>query len=271
MIGQSITVLDEQIPRLFGQLVGDGGTSALSFARMLNMLPVGLIAQAAGVASFPFLARLAARGETTELADTTLKAARTAAVIGVGASAALIALAEPLVRLVYQWGAFTGDDSRLVSGLLLPFSLSIPAWAIHQVIGRWFYANQLMWTPVAIGTATTVAAIPLTLVATDRWGLTGVAGASTVVIWLYTIALTGAWVTATNRRLGLDLLQSVVRSLPGGAAAALAGLWVVRSIGGDAPLTVVPSLIGGAVVVIGVFFLIGRVLRMPELGRSRSA
>jgi hypothetical protein len=116
-----------------------------------------------------------------------------------------------------------------------------------------------------------VAAIPLTLVATDRWGLTGVAGASTVVIWLYTIALTGAWVNATNRRLGLDLVQSVLRSLPGGAAAALAGLWVARSIGGDAPLTVVPSLIGGAVVVIGVFFLIGRVLRMPELGRSRSA
>ena len=271
MIGQSITVLDEQIPRLFGQLVGDGGTSALSFARMLNMLPVGLIAQAAGVASFPFLARLAARGESTELADTTLRAARTAAVIGVGATAALIALAEPLVRLVYQWGAFTGDDSRLVAGLLLPFSLAIPAWAIHQVIGRWFYANQLMWTPVALGTATTLAAIPLTLLATDRWGLTGIAGASTVVIWLYTIALTGAWVKATSRRLGLDLLQSVVRSIPGGAAAALAGLWVVRSIGGDAPLTVVPSLVGGAVVVIGLFLLIGRVFRMPELARTRSA
>jgi putative peptidoglycan lipid II flippase len=269
MIGQSITVLDEQFPRLFGQLTGDGGTSALSFARMLNMLPVGLIGQAAGVASFPFLARLAARGETTELADTTLKAARTAAVVGVGATASLIALADPLVRLVYQWGAFTGDDSRLVSGLLLPFSLSIPAWAIHQVIGRWFYANQLMWTPVVIGTTTTLAAIPLTLFATDRWGLPGIAGASSAVIWIYTIVLTGAWVRATERRLGLEMLKSVLRSIPGGAAAALAGLWVVRSIGGDAPFSVVPALILGAVVVISVFLLIGRVFRMPELARPR--
>jgi hypothetical protein len=66
-------------------------------------------------------------------------------------------------------------------------------------------------------------------------------------------------------------LQSVLRSIPGGAAAALAGLWVVRAIEGDAILTVVPALIGGAVVVVSLFLLIGRALRMPELARNRSA
>ena len=271
MIGQSITVLDEQFPRLFGQLVGEGGTSALTFARMLNMLPVGLIAQAAGVASFPFLARLAARGEVAELGETTLKAVRTAAVVGLGATALLIATAEPLVRIIYQWGAFTGEDSRLVSGLLLPFSLSIPAWAIHQVIGRWFYANQRMWTPVVIGTTVTLAAIPLTLFAADQWGLPGIASASTVVIWLYTLVLTGAWVKSTNRLVGQGLLESMLRSLPAAAAAAVAGLWVVGQLGGKEPLTGIPALIGGTATVIAVFWLIGRVVRIPELVRARTA
>lgn len=265
MIGQSITVLDEQFPRLFGQLVAQGGTSALTFARMLNMLPVGLVAQAAGVASYPFLARLAARGEMVELGQTTLKAVRAAAVAGVGATALLIALAEPLVRLIYQWGAFTGDDATLVAGLVLPFSLSIPAWAIHQVIGRWFYANQRMWTPVVIGTTTTLAAIPLTLFAARTWGLVGIAGASSIVIWVYTICLVGAWISATDRRLGRGLLDGVLRALPGGAAATAAGLVVVRQLGGVDPLSVIPTVLVGAATVVGVYWLVGRWLRLPEL------
>ena len=64
MLGQSVAVLDEQFVRLFGQLE-TAATSELFFARRLNMVPVGVIAQAAGVAAFPFLARLAAGGRTT--------------------------------------------------------------------------------------------------------------------------------------------------------------------------------------------------------------
>ncbi len=61
MVGQSIVALDEQWPGLLGQFVDTGIASGLNFARRLNMLPVGLIAQAAGVAAYPFLARLAER------------------------------------------------------------------------------------------------------------------------------------------------------------------------------------------------------------------
>jgi putative peptidoglycan lipid II flippase len=183
----------------------------------------------------------------------------------VGATALLIAIAEPLVRLIYQWGAFTGDDATLVAGLVLPFSLSIPAWAIHQVIGRWFYANQRMWTPVVIGTTTTLAAIPLTLFAARSWGLVGIAGASSVVIWVYTLVLVGAWIGATDRRLGRGLLDGVLRALPGGAAATAAGLVVVRQLGGVGPLSVIPTVLVGAATVIGVYWVVGRWLRLPEL------
>ena len=49
MVGQSVAVLDEQFARVFGQ-VEEGAASALTLARQLNMVPVGVIAQAAGVA-----------------------------------------------------------------------------------------------------------------------------------------------------------------------------------------------------------------------------
>lgn len=57
MIGQSVVVLDEQFVRVFGSMAGEGAVSLLNYARRIMMVPVGVVAQAAGVASFPFWPR----------------------------------------------------------------------------------------------------------------------------------------------------------------------------------------------------------------------
>lgn len=63
MLGVSIVAMDEQFVRIFGSMAGEGAVSLLSYARRIMLVPVGVVAQAAGVASFPFLAALAARGD----------------------------------------------------------------------------------------------------------------------------------------------------------------------------------------------------------------
>ena len=50
MLGQSIVVLDEQLVRVFGSLAAVGAISWLSYARRIMLVPVGVVAQAAGVA-----------------------------------------------------------------------------------------------------------------------------------------------------------------------------------------------------------------------------
>lgn len=60
MLGVSIVAMDEQFVRIFGSMSGEGAVSLLSYARRIMLVPVGVVAQAAGVASFPFLAALAA-------------------------------------------------------------------------------------------------------------------------------------------------------------------------------------------------------------------
>jgi putative peptidoglycan lipid II flippase len=193
MIGQSVTVLDEQFPRLFGQLGADGSAAALSLGRMLNMVPIGVIAQAAAVASYPFLARLVAAGAEQRTDRVTLRALRGTTFVSMAAMAFFFGAAAPLVRLVYEWGRFGAGDSARVAVLLAWFSLSIPAWGIHQILGRWFYAHQRMWLPVLVGTAATAAAIPLSLMMFEATGVAGLAIASSIVMWLYTIALVAIW------------------------------------------------------------------------------
>lgn len=263
MIGQSVAVLDEQFPRIFGQLSEVGATSALSLARMLNMLPVGVIAQAAAVASYPFLARLVAAGDETETDRLTDRALRTSTVASLLALALVIGAARPLVTLVYEWGRFESADSDLVAGLLVWFALAIPAWGIHQILSRWFYAHERMWLPVVIGTAATAVAIPLALWFLELGGVSGIAIASTVTMWLYTIGLIVAWARARADR-WQPLASLVARALLPTAAAALAMRWVTDRLGEAGPLQSLLACLLAALIGLVVFSVSGRPLRLVE-------
>lgn len=276
MVGQSVAVLDEQFVRFFGQLTGEGGISALSFARVLNMVPVGMVAQAAGVAAFPFLAALAAAGRRSELTQTTLRTARMTLFLGTGATAAVLAVGGPGVRLVFQWGAFGAADAAMVVQLLTVYSLAIPAWGLHQVIGRSFYAERRMWPPVLIGTVAAGAAIPMSLLLVAAWDAQGLVWASVLSIAAYTIVLTLYWLRGRGAE-GRRLVLGMIRSVAAGGAAAGAGWLVARSFSDNGAWSVAEAVggfvVGGttvALVFAAVAWLLGsKELRSLQVGIGR--
>jgi len=271
MVGQSIIALDEQFVRFFGQ-VEEAATSWLSFARQLNMVPVGVIAQAAGVAAFPFLARLASRGDQQGLSRTTTRAARITVYVACLAAAMMVAVAIPLVRLLFQYREFTETDTAIVAGLLGIYALSIPAWGVQQILARYFYAKRRMWLPVLIGTAFTAAAIPLWIWLRDLHGVRGMAMASVLAVTGYAVGLAIAWWRDTGDEWARTLLRTVGRSLLAGAAAGLLGRELVGTVVGDGPVTIGDSLLGlfvGGVTVVGVYLTVTFAMRSPELKEIR--
>ncbi len=267
MLGQSIAVLDEQFVRWFGQ-IEEGAASALTFARQLNMVPIGVIAQAAGVAAFPFLARLAARGDDKELIETTGRTARNTVFVAAAATAVLVVLAGPLVRLLYQYGKFTEADTELVASLLVIYAFSIPAWGLHQIISRHFYAKRKMWTPVVIGTIGTLIAVPLWFGLYQSMGVEGFALASTIVMTAYALALVAAWGRDSGWSPVRKLLPSFARGVVSAAVAALVAAPLVNRLFDQGDLTVLGSLgaaaIGG-ITALAAFILVAYLLRAPEL------
>jgi putative peptidoglycan lipid II flippase len=266
MLGQSIAVLDEQFVRLFGQ-VDQGATAALSFARQLNMVPVGVIAQAAGVAAFPFLARLAAGGDEDGLIRTTGRAARNTVFVAAGATATLVVLAQPLVRLLYQHGEFSADDGDLVAGLLVIFAFSIPAWGLHQILSRHFYAKRMMWRVVLIGTVGTLVAIPVWLALYEVMGVEGFALASTLVMTAYAVALLVAWGLDSGWAPVKALVPSILRGLAAAGVAILAAYPLVTSLFDD-DMTLFEGLLAlvvGGLTAGALFLGTSALLRAPEL------
>lgn len=269
MLGQSIAVLDEQFIRVFGQSLGEAAISELNYGRRLTMLPVGVIAQAAGVAAYPFLAELAANERWTELRAKLHEALRYTVFAGLGATALVLATSQVAVRVAFQRANFDSAATIGTATALALFSLAIPLWGAHQIYARGFYALRRMWTPVIVGTVWTALAIPLYVVLIDSFGQRGLPMASVAAMAGYTLTLAAVWYRdlSTDGLAGLG--SSLARGLAAAAPAGAAGWWVAGNLA--TPIGEVSlgrgaiALLAAAVVTTAVFVIAARLVRSPEL------
>lgn len=193
MLGQSIVVLDEAFLRIFGSIGPEGAISLLNYARRIMMVPVGVVAQAAGVASFPFLASLAAAGDRPGF-DRTLNAALlTSLAVIIPLALWMMAAAEPIMRLIFEQGRFSSADTAVSAALLAIMLCGVGFWAIQQIIGRGFYANENTLTPVLTGSLATVLTLPFYFGLSRAFGPYGVAWAGVISLGLYTALLLWRW------------------------------------------------------------------------------
>jgi putative peptidoglycan lipid II flippase len=193
MLGQSVVVLDEQLVRVFGSMAGVGAISWLNYARRLMLVPVGVVAQAAGVAAYPFLAELLARKDVAAFDQTLNRAFRGTLTLLVPSTIWMMAASSPIIRLIFQQGHFGTGDTLYTSHLLLIMLLAVSCWGFQQILGRGYYARQDTLTPAVIGTATTLLSIPIYYFLTQRWQATGVAVASSISVGLYAGFLSLWW------------------------------------------------------------------------------
>lgn len=218
MLGQSIVVLDEQFVRIFGSLGPEGSISHLNYARRLMMVPVGVVAQAAGVASYPFLAALAAQGDKPGFDRTVNRALLTTIAVIIPLSAWMISVATPTIRLIFEQGRFSAEATEASSLLLAIMLTSTAFWAVQQVLGRGFYANENTMTPVLAGTAATACALPFYYLGAVKLGAPGVALAGVVSLGFYTVFMLWRWHThfggSAIAGLGRRILAVTGLSLP---------------------------------------------------------
>jgi putative peptidoglycan lipid II flippase len=254
MLGQTLVLLDEQLGRTFGSFIEDGGVSWLTFGRQTMLVPVGVIAQAAGVAAYPFLARLVAEGKHAEMARAVSRALRYIVVASLAAAAGLIALSVPTVRLLYERGSFDAADTLATAGTVVFFALGVPMWGLQQILARGFYAREEMWTPVIVGTLATAAAIPIYWGLHEAMGVEGLALASSIAITLYTTALAAIWYRRTGWEHARPVAVTSLRNLPLAAAAGLAAWaaadWVMSRFPIQGETSSLAALAVGGIIVV---------------------
>jgi putative peptidoglycan lipid II flippase len=182
MLGLSLLTVDEWYERWFGALLEPGTVAHLRYARQLMLAPVAVAGQAIAMAALPTLSRLWSEKRIDELDATVLNTLRAGFCLAALGGAALFALAEPLVRFVYQHGRFTPSDTEVVSSLLRILSFAVPGWILQQIAVRAFFARGDTWRPMLLATAVALLAIPLYVALGPRFGAEGLAAAGVIAM-----------------------------------------------------------------------------------------
>jgi putative peptidoglycan lipid II flippase len=151
LFGQSAWQINMIAIASFASLLGTGAVAANGYALQLMLLPHGLVALSLGTVVFPRLARHYAAGEIQALRAVAVEALRGVLFLALPAAALLAALGLPLVRLLYQRGAFDALSAALTARALGFYALGLAAFAASEILVRAFYAMQDTRTPVYVG------------------------------------------------------------------------------------------------------------------------
>jgi putative peptidoglycan lipid II flippase len=152
-------------------------------------VPLGLVGQAIGVASFPILAQLYSEKKFDDLNRILNSTFKGLILLLVPISALTIAQSLPLVHLVFSHTRLRGPDMQATAATLAYFSLGMFAWGAQYILARGFYATRDTITPAVVGTVMTALNIPLYWWLVHREQHLGLALASSLGIIAYTIVL----------------------------------------------------------------------------------
>ena len=263
MLGLAAAQINLIALTFFGSLVGDSSISALNFAWLILMFPVGLFGMSLATAIFPTLAERAAEGGAEAVEWMVSRALRFTLFLTIPASVGMLMLRESIVKTLLEHGAFDSAATQLVSDALLFYSIGLFAHAAIEILSRGFYALGDTRTPVALAIASMLANLILAAALVDGMELRGLAlalsiatiGEGVLLFALLGLRLGGRlWSRAFLASLGKSVLAAAVMAQL--LFVLLAVLEGDPTFGADSPFALAMGVIGGGVVYVAICLIL---------------
>ena len=178
-LGTAVNQIHLAINRFFASGLAEGSISALNYSGKLMNLPMGIFALAISSAIFPTLSEQAVKDDRDALGKTLLKGLRMVLLVTIPASAGLMALKTPVVKLLFERGAFDQTATAMTAEALFYFALGMFAMAANMVITRAYYALRDVKTPLYLGLISIAVNIIFSIVLMPLLGHSGLALANT--------------------------------------------------------------------------------------------
>src|SRR6056300_119477 len=149
----------EHVVRYFGSFLTTGSIASFRYARRVALIPIGVIAQAVGVASYPTLSNLYVENKLEDFKLLIRKQLSVLTLINTGVLILFLVNSENIIKVIYQRGLFSGEDTLRVSSIFFIVSFGLIPWSINQIVTRSYYVQKNYWFPVWVGTSITFISI----------------------------------------------------------------------------------------------------------------
>lgn len=136
VVGAGINQINIFFTRFLAFSLDEQALSVYYYANRIVEIPVGIFTVTVTTVVFPLLAKHAAEQNSQALGGTFAHGMRLIYAINIPATVGIIALAFPLVKLFFEHGNFTAEDTNATVPVLWVFALAVPFYAVSGLIGR---------------------------------------------------------------------------------------------------------------------------------------
>jgi putative peptidoglycan lipid II flippase len=266
-----------------GAIVASASPSAVSwlyFANRLIELPLGIVGVATGAVLVPELTRSLRAADHETLAHAESRGLELAVGLALPATLGLIVLGKPIVRMLFEHGAFTAADTAGTAQALIWLALGLPAHVLIKALSPAFFAREDTVAPLLATLKGLAITILLAIVLGQLFGASGIAASIAFGAWNNALALIRRGIAT----FGFSIDAAARRRLPRIVAAALgmAALLYLATLfvpgagdsvhGGLAQALLVLALISGGMAVyallLGLCGVIGRAEAVHAIKRT---
>ncbi|WP_419741886.1 murein biosynthesis integral membrane protein MurJ [Paraclostridium dentum] len=180
LIGVAVNQVNTMVDRSLASGLGDGVITALNNANRLNGFVMGLFISTLGAVIYPTLSKLSTENNQEKFAESVANSVNCVNLLVVPASVGAMILATPVVRILFERGAFDDRSTALTATALVFYSVGMIGFGLREILSKVFYSLKDTKTPMINGIIAVILNIVLNIALVKVMGHGGLALATSL-------------------------------------------------------------------------------------------
>lgn len=188
-IGIAVTQINILVDRTLASTLVEGSISALNYANRLNGFVMGLFITSICAVIYPSLSKISVRDEYKTFSKLITKSINSVILLILPVMVGAIILSKPIVKILFERGAFDESATNMTSIALICYSLGLLGMGVRDILSRVFYSLKDTKTPMINGAIAMVINVILNIILIKKYKHAGLAIATSISATLATILL----------------------------------------------------------------------------------
>ena len=189
IVGSGVIQLNIVIGTIIASFLPVGAISHIYYADRLNQLPLAIFGIALGIVLLPSLSKAIKSSNQETIHNIQNRSIEFSLLISLPSAIGLFILAEPIIYILFERGAFLQEDTFYTARVLGYFALGLPAYIIIKVLVSCFFAREDTKTPLYISIVSVICNIVLSLLLIESMREMGIALATAISAWINALLL----------------------------------------------------------------------------------
>ncbi|MBE3591347.1 MAG: murein biosynthesis integral membrane protein MurJ [Thermoanaerobacter sp.] len=189
LMGTGIQTINVYVDRVIASFLPDGSIAALNYANRLNMFALGIFSTAIATVIYPVLSKHSVADDKEGFLKSLNFAVSGILYVLIPVSVGAMVLRVPIIKVLFQRGAFDERSTYLTSIALFYFSIGMTAYGLRDVLSRSFYSMKDTKTPMINGAIAVLLNIALNLILVRYLKLGGLALSTSIAAIFATFLL----------------------------------------------------------------------------------